>query len=52
MLQRMSMPLVQVKAVNNSEDLLNEIRQMVYFLYHSKEFITQVYNDIIKSIQL
>ena len=52
MLQRMSIPLVQVKAGNNSEDLLNEIRQIVYALYQSKEIIRKVYNDIIKSIQL
>ena len=52
MLQRMSMPIAQVRAGNNSEDLLNEIKQIVYFLYHSKVIIKQVYNDIIKSIQL
>ena len=52
MLQRMSIPLAQVKAGNNSEDLLNEIRQIVYALYQSKEIIRKVYNDIIKSIQL
>ena len=52
MLQRMSIPLAQVKAGNNSEDLLNEIRLIVYALYQSKEIIRKVYNDIIKSIQL
>ena len=52
MLQRVSIPLAQVKAGNNSEDLLNEIRQIVYALYQSKEIIRKVYNDIIKSIQL
>ena len=33
MLQRLPMPLAQVKAGNSSESLLNEIRQIVYSLY-------------------
>ena len=33
LLQRLPMALAQVKAVNNLESLLNEIRQIVYFLY-------------------
>ena len=37
MLQRLSIALAQVKAGNNSENLLNEIRQIVYFLYQSKK---------------
>ena len=36
MLQRLPMALAQVKACNNSQSLLNEIRQIVYSLYHSK----------------
>ena len=36
MLQRLPIALAQVKAGNNSESLLNEIRQIVYFLYQSK----------------
>ena len=40
MLQRLPIALAQVKAVHNSEGLLNEIRQIVYSLYQSKE-ITQ-----------
>ena len=52
MLQRLPVSLVQVKADNNSENLLNEIRQMVYFLYKSKEITKKVYNYIIKTIQL
>ena len=42
MLQRFPRALSQVKAGNNSENLLNEIRQIVYFLYQSKE-ITKKY---------
>ena len=34
MLQRLPIALAQVKAGNNSESLLNKIRQIVYSLYH------------------
>ena len=50
MLQRLPIAPAQVKAGNNSESLLNEIRQIVYFLYQSKEITKKVYNNIIKSI--
>ena len=51
MFQRLPIALAQVKAGNNSENLLNEIRQIVYSLYQSKEITKKVYNNIIKSIQ-
>ena len=51
MLQRLPIALAQVKAGNNSKRLSNEIRQIVYSLYQSKEIIKKVYNNIIKSIQ-
>ena len=50
MLQRLPIALAQVKAGNNSESLLNEIRQIVSSLYQSKEIPKKVYNKIIKSI--
>ena len=50
MLQRLPIALAQVKAGNNSESLLNEIRQIVYSLYQSKQTTKKVYNNIIKSI--
>ena len=37
MLQRLPIALVQVKAGDNSESLLNEIRQIVYSLHQSKQ---------------
>ena len=52
MLERLPMALGQVKAGNNSETLLNEIRQIVYSLYQSKEITRKVYNNIIKSIKV
>ena len=52
MLQRLPIALVQVKAGNNSEILLNEIRQIVYSLYQSKQITKKGYNKIIKSINI
>ena len=52
MLQRLPIALAQVKAGNNSESLLNEIRQIVYSLYQSKQITKKVYNNIIKSINI
>ena len=52
MLQRLSIALAQVKAGNNSESLLNYIRQIVCSLYQSKEITKKVYNNIIKFIYL
>ena len=48
MLQRLPIALAQVKAGNNSEVLINEMRQIVYSLYQSKEITEKVYNNIIK----
>ena len=47
MLQRLPIALAQVKAGSNSESLLNEIRQIVYYLYQMKQFTKKVYNNII-----
>ena len=52
MLKRLPKALAQVKAGNNSESLLNEIRQIVYSLYRSKEITKKVYNNIINSIKV
>ena len=50
MLQRLPIGLAQVKAGNNSESLVNEIGQIVYSLYQSKQISKKLYNKIIKSI--
>ena len=52
MLQRLPIVLAQVRAGNNSESLLNEIRQIAYSLYQSKQITKKVYNNIIKSINI
>ena len=45
-LQRLPVSLAQVKAGNASENLLNEIRQIIYSLYRNKEITKKVYNNI------
>ena len=50
MLQRLPIVISQLKAGNNSESLLNEIRQIFYSLYQSKQITKKVYNNVIKSI--
>ena len=52
MLQRLPIALAQIKTCNNSESLLNEIRQIVYSLYQSKKITKNIYNNIIKSIKV
>ena len=52
MLKRLPIALAQVKAGDNSENLLNEIRQIVYSLCRSKEITKKVYNNIINSIKV
>ena len=52
MLKRLPITLAQVKGGNNSESLLNEIRQIVYSLNRSKEITKKVYNNIINSIKV
>ena len=44
-LQRLLIPLAEVKAENLSENLLNEIRQIIHSLYEAKE-ITKTYATI------
>ena len=52
MIKRLPKALAQVKDGNNSESLLNEIRQIVYSLYRSKEITKKVYNNIINSVKV
>ena len=50
MLQRLPVALAQVKAGNSSENVLNEIRQIIYALYQAKEITTKVCNCLMKSL--
>ena len=51
MLKRLTIALAKIKAGNNSESLLNEIRQIAYYLYRSKKITKMLYNNIINSIK-
>ena len=51
-LQRFPIALAQVKAGNKSKNLLNEIRQIIHFLYQEKEFTKKASNNIMNSIKL
>ena len=48
MIQRLSIALAQVKAGNTSEKLLNEIRQIIYSLYRTKEITKKIIWSIIR----
>ena len=50
--KRLPIALAQIKAGNNSESSFNEIRQIAYSLYRSKEIIKKVHNNLIKSIKV
>ena len=50
MLSRLRISLAQLQAGNNSEKLKNEIRQLLYSLYRSKNMTKQVYNNLIKPL--
>ena len=52
MIQRLPIALAQVAAGNTSENVLNEIRQIIYSLYQAKEITKKVYNNIMNSIKL
>ena len=52
MLQRLPIALTQVEIGKTPENLLNEIRQIIYFLYRGKEVTKGVYNNIMKSIKI
>ena len=45
--QRLPIALAQVKVENKSENLLNEMRQIIYSLYRAKEITKKMCNNII-----
>ena len=49
-LSRLPITLAQLKAGNNSQKLINEIRQLLYSLYHSKKLTKTIYNHLIYAI--
>ena len=52
MLQKLPTALAQVKSGNSSENLLNEIRQVICYFCRAKEITKEVYNNIMNSIML
>ena len=50
MLSRLPITLAQLKAGNNSQKLINEIRQLLYSLYRSKKLTKTIYNNLINII--
>ena len=51
MFQRLSKALAQVKAGNASENLLNEIREIIYSLHGAKKITKNEYNNTMNSIK-
>ena len=49
-LSRLLISLAQLKAENNSEKLKNEIRKLLYSLYHSRKLTRAIYNNLINAI--
>ena len=45
MFSRLPITLAQLKAGNNSQKLINEIRQLLYSLYRSKKLTKTIYNN-------
>ena len=50
MLSRLPISLAQLKAWNNSEKLKNEIRQLLYYFYRSKNLQKKLYKSLIDII--
>ena len=50
MLSRLPIALAQLKAGNNSQILINEIRQLLYSLYRSKKLTKIIYNHLMNTI--
>ena len=50
MLNRLLIALARLQAGNNSNKLKNEIRQLLYSLYHSKNMTKQIYKSLVRII--
>ena len=51
LLTRLLILLAQIKAENNSYELKNGIREVLYLLYQHNKIIKKVLNNLIKSLQ-
>ena len=52
MLQRIRIALAQVPVGNSSENLINEIIQIIYSVYQGKEITKKEQNNIMNSMKL
>ena len=52
MLVTLPIAILQVKVGDNSNILLYEIKQIIYYLYQSKEITKKVFDNITKSIHM
>ena len=50
MISRLPITLAQLKPGNNSEKLIEKIRQLFHSLYHSKKLTKTIYNNLINII--
>ena len=50
MLSRLPINLAQLKGGNNSQKLINKIRQLLYSLHRSKKLTKTIYNHLINAI--
>ena len=47
MINRLPIALAQLQAGNNSTELKNEIRQLLYTLYRSKNMTERIYKSLV-----
>ena len=52
MLQRLPVTLAQVKSGTTSENVLNELRKIIYSLYRANEIAKKVYYNVMNSIKV
>ena len=52
MLQRLPIAPAQIKAGNTSENLLNEITQIIYSLHREKELSKKICSNVMNPIKL
>ena len=52
MIPRLPIDFAQIEAGNTSKNLLNEIRQIIFYQYRQKGFTKKVCNNVMNSIKL
>ena len=52
MYHRLPIAIAQVRAGNTSENLINEVRKIIYSLHRTKEITKKVHNNIMNSVKV